>query len=282
MKILSYSRRQDAPSSATAMQDLLDGFKNGKMQQFGRAAETPMKNVEFIVFWSKFPSALEEVLDQIPVPFYILYTITGLGSMHEPNVPTVQEQIDLFIRLSKTLGKDRVIWRFDPVVIDDNITVKDSIDRFRFIGSHLHDYTNRMVFSFVDTSYLRSGSQTGYKYRPVSAADQTFFLGAMVDVASRWQLPIYSCAENLDHPMIRNHKCIDDELISKITGKPIIYKKDKKQTRIFCQCHESTDVGSYASSCPFQCGYCYGVYFRSQHQNRQNQRMAKLNTLKSK
>ena len=282
MKILSFSRRQDAPSSATAMQDLLDGFKNGKIKQFGRAAETPMKNVGFIIFWSQYPSALEAILDQIPVPFYILFTITGLGSMHEPNVPSVQDQIDLFISLSKKLGKDRVIWRFDPVVIDDNITVAQTIDRFRFIGSQLHDYTNRVVFSFVDTSYLRGGSQTGYKYRTVSSADQTFLLDAMVGVASRWQLPIYSCAENLDHPMIKKHKCIDDELISKITGKPITYKKDIKQTRKFCQCHESTDVGSYASSCPFQCGYCYGVHFKSKHQNRQNQRKAKLNRLNSK
>ena len=281
MKILSYSRRQDAPSSETAMQDLLDGFRNGKMKQFGRAAETPMKNVEFIAFWSKYPNALEPVLDQIPVPFYILYTITGLGSKHEPNVPPVQDQIDLFIRLSKSLGKDRVIWRFDPVVIDDNITVRDTIDRFRFIGSQLHEYTNRVVFSFVDISYLRGGSQTGYKYKTVSAADQTFCLDAMVGVASRWQLPVYSCAEHLDHPMILKHKCIDNELIAKITGKPVPYKKDEKQTRTFCQCHESTDVGSYASSCQFQCGYCYGVYFRSKHQNRQNQRKAKLNNLNS-
>jgi len=264
------------------MQDLLDGFRNGKMKQFGRATETPMKNVEFIAFWSKYPNALEPVLDQIQVPFYILYTITGLGSKHEPNVPPVQDQIDLFIRLSKSLGKDRVIWRFDPVVIDDNITVRDTIDRFRFIGSQLHEYTNRVVFSFIDTSYLRSGSQTGYKYRPVSAADQTFFIDAIVDVANRWQLPLYSCAEHIDHPMILNHKCIDNELIAKITGKTVLYKKDKKQTRTFCQCQESIDVGSYASSCPFQCGYCYGVFFRSKHQNCQNKRKAKLNNLNSK
>jgi len=264
------------------MQDLLDGFKNGKMKQFGRAAETSMKHVEFIVFWSKYPDELFKVLDQIPVPFYILYTITGLGSKHEPNVPPVQDQIDLFIQLSNKLGKDRVIWRFDPVVIDDNISVRDTINRFRFIGSQLHEYTNRVVFSFIDTSYLHGGSQTGYKYKPVSAADQTFFIDAMVGVASRWKLPIYSCAERLDHPMIKKHKCIDNNLISKITGKTITYMKDYKQTRTFCQCHHSIEVGSYASSCPFHCGYCYGVHFRSKHQNQQNQRRAKLNNLNSK
>jgi len=36
MKILSYSRWQDAPSSASAVQDLRKGFKNGNMKQVKR------------------------------------------------------------------------------------------------------------------------------------------------------------------------------------------------------------------------------------------------------
>lgn len=282
-KTLSYSRRQDAPSSTKHMQHLLDGFKQGFIKKVGSTQVIPTKNVKFIVFWSKYPLALEQVADQIPVPYYLLYTITGHGKIHEPNVPDVQDQIDLFIRLSKKLGKNRVIWRFDPVIIDKNLPVEKVLEQFRFIGEHIHSYTNRVVFSFVDTSYLvGNNAQNGYKYQKISQTDQNSFLTQMLEIASGWNLPVFSCAEPINFPQVQKHMCIDNELISQIVGESIPYEKDKAQTRPECKCHKSTDVGSYASNCDFQCGYCYGCYFRSKETNRKNKQRAKLNILNSK
>jgi Domain of unknown function (DUF1848) len=281
-KILSYSRRQDAPSSAKHMQHLLDGFKQGFIEKVGSTQVIPTKNVKFIVFWSKYPLALEQVADQIPVQYYLLYTITGHGKIHEPNVPDVQKQIALFIKLSEKLGKNRVIWRFDPVIIDKNLPVNKVIEQFKFIGEQIHPYTNKVVFSFVDTSYLSGNkAQNGYKYQKISQTEQNDFLTQMLKITSGWNLPVYSCAEGLSFPQVLKNKCIDNDLISQITGESVPYEKDKAQTREHCQCHKSTDVGSYASNCAFQCGYCYGNYFRSMDANRKNQQRAKLNFLNS-
>ena len=35
----------------------------------------------------------------------------------EPNVPPVAERIDTFKRLADRIGKERVIWRFDPLML---------------------------------------------------------------------------------------------------------------------------------------------------------------------
>ena len=259
MKILSYSRRQDAPSNLTQMRYLIDGIKNGKV------GNTSTKNLGFIVFWSKYPIALEKVIDEIPVPFYILNTITGHGKLHEPVVPSVDEQIDLFIRLSKRLGKDRMVWRFDPVIIDDVMTTEKQLEQFTYIYGKLRGYTNKVVFSFVETRYLEDGEGcNGYHYRKSTDWEQReFMVGAHIICKD---MEICSCETFTGLPDIHENRCIDNERISRIVGYEVPYQKDPAQTRRGCNCTKSTDVGSYKNKCGFHCGYCYTDYFAEKFQ----------------
>ena len=75
--------------------------------------------------------------------------------------------------------------------------------------------------------------------------------------AKRKNIILACCAEetNLDIYGIAPNKCIDDELISRLTGKKIRIKKDKNQ-RSACGCVESVDIGDYRT-CKYNCLYCY-------------------------
>ena len=51
--------------------------------------------------------------------------------------------------------------------------------------------------------------------------------------------------------------CVDNRLIERIVGYPIIARKDKNQ-RDICRCVESIDIGTY-ESCLNGCIYCYAI-----------------------
>lgn len=276
-KVLLYSRRQDAPSSERHMQYLLEGFKAGKV-----GSESTSSAVA-CVLWSKYPIAFEQVADQMPMPWYLLYTITGLGSIHEPNVPPVDDQIDLFIRLSQKYGSNRLVWRFDPVIIDDKLTIKERIAMFKYIRKRLDGFTDRCIFSFIDCKYLKGkpSQNNGYRYRAIKPRDIYDFLYEMIDAADG--LPLYSCVSNVPAEFkgqINHNQCIDIDRINAICGTSIPYERDKGQ-RPDCQCHKSKDLGSYKNGCKFGCGYCYGCYFRDMDAHKKAARVGNLKKLES-
>ena len=58
--------------------------------------------------------------------------------------------IDTFKRLVDRLDSDRVIWRFDPMVLTDRISKDDLLEKVERIGNQLKGYTKKLVFSFAD------------------------------------------------------------------------------------------------------------------------------------
>ena len=72
-------------------------------------------------------------------------------------------------------------------------------------------------------------------------------------------LQLDTCTSKVDlrHLNIPAGLCVDKELIERITGYPILAKKDKNQRNI-CNCIESIDIGTY-ESCLNGCIYCYAI-----------------------
>ena len=112
------------------------------------------KNTRFIVFWSKNPRPLLPYLDYLRernIGCYIQYTLNDYEKEGlERGVPSISERIDTFKQLVDKLGKGRVIWRFDPLILTDEINMDTLLNRIEQIGEQLRGYTDKMVFSFAD------------------------------------------------------------------------------------------------------------------------------------
>lgn len=120
----------------------------------GMKSYVSYKDTRFIVFWSKNPKPLLQylpVLKQRGIGCYIQYSLNDYEEEGlEKNVPPLSQRIETFKQLVDTLGKGHVIWRFDPLVLTDNINIGKLLDKVENIGNQLLGYTEKLVFSFAD------------------------------------------------------------------------------------------------------------------------------------
>ena len=111
-------------------------------------------NTRFVVFWSKNPKPLLPyitTLKEKKINFYIQYTLNDYEAEQlEAGVPPKQERIETFKQFSKILGKESVIWRFDPMILTDTITMDILLKKVEMLGDTLHHYTKKLVFSYAD------------------------------------------------------------------------------------------------------------------------------------
>lgn len=96
----------------------------------------------FIVFWSKNPYPLIPyipILNKKNINFYIQYTLNDyVKEGLEKSVPPLEERIATFKKLVNILGKGHVVWRFDPLILTDKITVSDLLHKVEYIGNQLY------------------------------------------------------------------------------------------------------------------------------------------------
>ncbi len=86
-------------------------------------------------------------LDSIKINYYFTYTLNNYEQENlEPHVPPLQNRIDTFKRLSDTIGKGRVVWRFDPLILSDTISVDCLLDKIHGIGNQIHQFTENLLF----------------------------------------------------------------------------------------------------------------------------------------
>ena len=155
--ILSVSRRTDIPNyySDWFIARIKEGFLYVRnpmnAHQISRIDLSP-EVVDCIVFWTKNPANMIEKLEDLKrYMYYFQFTLTGYGRDVEPNLPNKREElIPTFKRLSEKIGKERVIWRYDPILISKRYTMNYHLQAFEEIADNLADYTERVVISFVD------------------------------------------------------------------------------------------------------------------------------------
>lgn len=157
-----------------------------------------------------------------------------------------------FRALSRRCGKQRVIWRYDPVFLDQNHTISWHLQQFERLCQGLADSTCRCVFSFID---LYRGS----KFRAMTRKEMEAVAAGFSQIAKEYGLPLFTCAEAIDLSAwgIGHSACIDRGVIEAILGCPIAARKDKNQ-RPACGCVAAVDIDAY-DTCTHGCAYCYGT-----------------------
>lgn len=218
--------------------------------------------VDCIVFWTKNPEKMIEKLEYLrDYVYYFQFTLTGYGKDIEPNLPNKREElIPIFKKLSEKIGREKVIWRYDPILISKRYTIDYHLKAFEEIASNLANYTEKVVISFVDFYAKTQRNTRKLSIRQMTNEEMICLAGEMAQIASKYNLVIETCAEqiNLQEVGIQHGSCIDQRLIEKITGCKLIGQKDKNQ-RENCGCMESVEVGVY-NTCLNGCKYCYANF----------------------
>lgn len=265
--ILSVSRRTDIPSfySEWFYNRIKEGFlyvRNPMNQhQISRVKLSP-EVVDCIVFWTKNPANMLERLDELKeYMYYFQFTLTGYGRDVEEALPDKRgELIPTFQKLSEKIGKQRVIWRYDPILINEKYTREYHLKAFEEIAERLDGYTQRVIISFIDLYAKTQRNTAGLHIENISDEDMRAMAGRIVEIAGKHGLVVESCAESIDLESVgvKHGSCIDKKLIEEIIGCKLIAGKDKNQ-RAECGCYESVETGLY-NTCRNGCKYCYANF----------------------
>lgn len=249
--IISVSRREDIPAfrSEWFMQKLKDGKVD--LSNFYQSYEVSFINTKFAVFWTKNPKPLLKHLKNLPFQYYFQYTLNDYPE-YELNVPSLEYRIKIFKALSEHIGKEKVIWRFDPIIVNNRISEDDIISRIKFIGDELYNHTEKLVFSYIDPY-----QKLGETFKEIDNSVKVSIANRLIELNKKWGLKLATCAEAINLDGIEHNKCVDPELIERICGEQdwIGNKKDKSQ-RLDCGCIASADIGSF-KTCRHGCAYCY-------------------------
>ena len=265
--ILSVSRRTDIPNyySEWFYNRIKEGFvyvqNPMNAHQISKIDLSP-DVVDCIVFWTKNPEPMLDGLDRIAqYPYYFQFTLTGYGKEIEPNLPHKKERmLPIFQRLSDKIGRQRVIWRYDPIFFTKTYTPEYHFKAFDQIAGALNGYTDKCVISFVDLYAKNKKAMESMKTYEIGEQELYGFAEQLSMIAAKNRMVIASCAETMElsHCGIEHNCCIDKGLIEEITGYQLHVGRDRNQ-RTECGCVESIDIGMY-NTCKSGCRYCYANY----------------------
>ena len=290
--IISASRSTDIPAfyADWFFQRLKEGYVKWTNPFNGVPMYVSFQKSRLIVFWSKNHKPIIRHLDYLnekKINYYFQFTLNDYDAEKiEPCVPNVQTRVETFIELSEKVGKEKVIWRFDPLVLTDTIGVEELLRKVENIGNQLRNYTEKLIFSFADIKIYKNVQKNlrgnAIQYQEFNERSMTEFAAGLQRLNENWRFELATCAEQipLEKYGIIPNKCVDDDLMIKLFSHdkalmdflgvkitpPDIFNphgviekkrnnKDKGQ-RQFCGCIISKDIGEY-NTCPHLCAYCY-------------------------
>ena len=225
--IVSASRSTDIPAfySDWFFHRLKIGYSAWTNPFNGVKSFVSYEKTRFIVFWSKNPEPLINHLDYLNfkgINCYIQFTLNDYEKEGlEQGVPKLEKRVETFKKLVKKLGKGRVIWRFDPLLLTDAITIADLLEKIENIGNQLYGYTEKLVFSFADIASYRK-VQSNLERNNIHYSEWT--MTEMMDLScklqilnKKWGYQLATCGEKIDLEKynIKHNHCIDDELITR-------------------------------------------------------------------
>ena len=302
--IISASRSTDIPAfySDWFTERLRSGYAKW-INPFNRRSQyVSFEKTRVIVFWTKNPQPMLQYLQKIEqrgINYYFTFTLNDYEEENlEPNLPQIEKRIETFKELSSRLGKERVIWRFDPLILSNKLTVKRLLDKISRVGEQIYDHTTKLVISFADIiaygNVKRNLKSGGFDdYREFDQESIREIAAGLGEINKNWGLEMATCAEEVDLSEfgIGQNKCVDDALMIKLfkhdqelmdflgyeAAQPNLFSptgfeketnrklKDKGQ-RKSCGCIVSKDIGQY-NTCMHLCVYCYANHSKKLVEN---------------
>lgn len=219
--------------------------------------ELTPETIDVVVFCSKDYAPILDRLHEISDHFncYYHYTITAYGKDIEPRVPSIEQSIETCKRLAALVGKEKIAWRYDPVLLTDSYTIERHLETFDRMARELTPYISRCVFSFVEMYKKLEVNMP--ELRPLTDEQKRTLAQGLGAIAKKHGLYLQTCATREDYEEFGIHRsgCMTTEIFSEALD--IDFKRQThKGNRLGCACMESRGLGDY-NSCPNGCRYCY-------------------------
>lgn len=219
--------------------------------------ELTPENVDCVIFCSKNYTPILSHIGEITERFntYFHYTITAYGKDIEPVVPSIEESIDTLLALEKIVGKKRIAWRYDPILLTKDYTVKRHLETFEYMAGKLHRYVDRCIFSFVEM--YKKLEHNMPEIILLTDEDRKELAEGLGNIAAKYNLFIQTCGTNGDYSKygINQSGCMTLEMLGNANSVKFRDLKHKG-LRQGCHCIESRDIGAY-DTCLNGCKYCY-------------------------
>lgn len=215
------------------------------------------EDVDCLMFCSKNYKPMLKYMKEINSKYRIIchYTITAYDRDVEPNVPNIDESIETLIELSKIVGKKKVLWRYDPILLTKKYTIEKHLYTFEYIAKQIAPYVQRCIFSFVEM--YKKLDYNMLEIIPFTENDKIEILKGLGEISKKYNLYTQTCGtdENNEKYGIHVSGCTTPEVLEKANN--VKYKTVKaKPMRKGCHCIPSRDIGAY-DTCLNGCKYCY-------------------------
>ena len=222
-----------------------------------------LDDVDLLFFCTKNPIPIIDKLKNINKKMYFHVTLTSYNKDIEPNLPPKKEIIEAIKKISKFVGKENIVIRYDPVFINDKYTLDYHVKAFDKLCSLLDGYVEKILISFIDDYKNVRNNYKILNYRNFTDNDFKVIGKSFSESAKKHNIVVHTCAEvnNLTEYGFIKDECMSKELALKLTGKK--YKKWKARKNVPCECVEMVDIGVY-NSCKHFCKYCYANYDEKQ------------------
>jgi hypothetical protein len=180
------------------------------------------------VFWSKNPRPLMQYLDELDQRGYHYYFQFSLNDYEaeklEPGVPRKSERIATFLELADRYGPERVIWRYDPLLISPSLPADELLGRMLDLYQYLKGATRKLVISFADinaySAVQKNLANLSQSFREPTLDEAKYLARGLMPLMqdTNGGLEIATCAEKWDLTQwgIGKNRCIDDELLRRI------------------------------------------------------------------
>lgn len=247
--IISASRSTDIPAFYAKW--FINRLKRGYCVWYNPFNQQPQyvsfEKTRVVVFWTKNPAPIVpylKELDERGIHYYFQVTLNDyIEEGFEPGVKDVESRVKVFRELSDLIGKEKVIWRFDPLILTKELTPRRLLTKVYHIGNMLKGYTDKLVFSFVDVKAYRKVQANLVKETPYftkedveSAEPQGAAMEELVSGLAKlrdhwaqegWNLTLATCGEKVDLERygIEHNRCIDGELMERVFAedKELVY-----------------------------------------------------------
>ena len=215
------------------------------------------EDVDCLMFCSKNYKPMLKYMKEINEKYRIIchYTITAYGKDVEPNVPSIDESINILIELSKIVGKEKILWRYDPILLTKKYTIERHLETFEYMANQISPYVQRCIFSFVE---MYKKLEYNMPEIILLTSDEKIKIAKEIGkIAKKYNLYVQTCGtdENYEKYGIHISGCTTTEILEQANH--VKYKNIKaKGMRKGCHCIPSRDIGAY-DTCLNGCKYCY-------------------------